>query len=166
MPSISTSRTTPEPYLATLAQHAEPVVVLVGPRLRCSVADYQALEYFIDTLAELGRPVTLRVSGMIAGPEEFVERIAPMRGHPVEVYGPDGETAWGRVKRLNKLDDHERDGSALLGAHALWLWLLPSDLSPHAKPLEDPMVILAQEFGIPVFLFLPESSDFEVLELT
>lgn len=150
-------------YLEPLMQ-PESVVVLVGPRLRCSVADYHMLEHFVGTLPEC---TTFRVSGMISGPEIFVEDIAPALGHRVEVYGPDGRTPEGRARRLNKHDERERDASMLLGASALWLWVLPSDLHHRGdRVLNDPMVLLAQELEVPVFLFLPESSDFEVLELT
>lgn len=152
-------------YIEALAPYEEPVVVVVAPRLRCSWADYEMVGHYISSLEELQRSVIFRVSGMIAGPEEFFERLAPQAGHQVEVFGPDNDTA-GRVKRLSKNDDAEREGTALLGAHAVWFWLLPSELSYGRDPLENPYILLALELGVPVFLFLPESFGFEVVEVT
>lgn len=163
MPSIYSSPTTPERvarHIEVLAPHAEPVVVVMGPRLRCGSIDYDALEYFIGGLSVLRRAITFRVSGMVAGPEEFVERIAPALGHRFEVFGASPEE---RVRRLNKLDDHERDAGSLLGAHALWVWPLTYEIESGA--VDNEMIIIAQELEVPVFLFMPEAYDLEVLEL-
>ena len=67
-------------HVEVLAPYAEPVVVLMGPRLRCSTEVFNLLEYYVADLKVLGRPVTFRVSGMIAGPEHFIETIAPAQG--------------------------------------------------------------------------------------
>ena len=140
-----------------------PVVVLAGSRLRCGRHDHDFLEDAVVRLRAGAVPVgmvTFRTRGMIIGPQSFIEEIAPKYGHEVEVDGLLGNTPEKRVHLLNK-----RDGippSALLDAHALWLWVTPSELG---TILENPAVILAQEFGVSVFLFLPESRDFEVVEL-
>ncbi len=166
MQSISSSPTTRDRICAPLEEHASPVIVLVGPRLRCSQADFAELHVLVGDLQACGpnfKQHLFRVSGMIAGPEYFIESLAPHYGHSVEIYGGAGYTPEERVARLIKRD--EMPPTALLGAHALWLWLMPSDLDEAGQVLENPLVLLAQEFGVPVFLFLPESSDFEVLEL-
>ncbi len=152
-------------YVNVLAPHEEPIVVLMGPRLRCSVQDFDVLEYFIADLKVLQRPVTFRVSGMIAGPEEFVERIAPRWGHMVDVWGPDGVTSQGRVRRLFKTDHIERDAASLIDAHALWVWAVESELHADSRLVDYEMVTIAQELNVPVFLFLPERLNYEVLEL-
>lgn len=149
-------------HIDILLPHAEPTIVLMAPRLRCSWEDYSALEWFI---ADLPRPTTIRVSGMIAGPEKFVESIAPAWGHLIEVWGPDGTTPEGQVQRLNKRDDAERDAGSLIDAHAVWAWPLSFQLSENSKYLDYEMITIAQDMAIPVFLFLPEANDFEVLEL-
>ncbi len=137
----------------------------MGPRMRCNREDYNVLEYYIADLKALERPVTFRVSGMVIGPEEFVERIAPEQGHIVEVFGPDGETAVGRVRRLNKNDDLERDASCLIGAHALWLWVTDSELYRRSTHVDPEMVQIAHELGVPVLVFLPASNEFEIVEM-
>ncbi len=152
-------------YVDALKPHQEPVVVLMGPRLRCSFQDLDVLEYFIFDLRVLERPVTFRVSGMIAGPESFVEKVAPQWGHRVEVWGPEGDTPTGRARRLCKRDDLERDAASLIGSHALWVWTVGSDFREDSKLLDYEMVTIAQDLSIPVFLFLPETMGFEVLEL-
>lgn len=137
----------------------------MGSRRRNRKDDYNVLEYYIADLKTLERPVTFRVSGMITGPEEFTERIAPEQGHIVEVFGPDGEVPEGRVRRLNKNDDLERDASCLLGAHALWIWVTDSDLFRRSTHVDPEMVQIAHELGVPVLVFLPSSEDFEIVEL-
>lgn len=149
-------------HVELLAPHPEPVVVVMGPRLRAGREDYDVLEYFLYDLDTLQRPVTFRVSGMIIGPEEFIERMAPSHGHRVEVYGPD-ETE--RVRRLNKNDDLERDATSLLGAHALWVWALDSQLDPNSKLLDYEFITVAQDLKVPVLLFLPKSGHYDILEI-
>lgn len=152
-------------HVEVLAPHPEPVVVVMGPRLRCSRQDYDVLEYFIADLKHLARPVTFRVSGMAAGPEEFVERIAPPWGHLVERWGPEGESTVGRARRLCKNDDLERDAWSLVDAHALWVWTMEAQLRPDSKLVDYEMITVAQDLGVPVLLFLPEELNYEVLEL-
>lgn len=142
----------------------DPVVVIMGPRLRGGALEREMLEYFVSSLNPLQTPVTFRVSGMISGPEEIIERVAPIWGHRVEIWGPDG-TPGTRARRLSKNDNHERDASSLVGAHSLWVWLMESELHPHSKALDYEMITIAEDLGVPVFLFLPESSDFEVVRL-
>lgn len=152
-------------YVEVLKPYPEPVIVLMGPRIRCSVQDFDVLEYFILDLQPLARPVTFRVSGMIAGPESFVEKIAPRWGHTVEVWGPEGESPTGRAQRLCKNDNLERDAASLVDAHALWVWTTGSDLRQDSTLLDYEMVTVAQDLSVPVFLFLPDAMDYEVLEL-
>ncbi len=137
----------------------------MGSRMRSRVPDYNILEYYVADLKVLERPVTFRVSGMITGPEEFIERIGPEQGHLVEVFGPDGETSNGRVHRLNKNDDFERDAASLVGAHALWLWVTASDLYRASTHVDPEMVQIAHELGVPVLVFLPESENYEIVEM-
>ncbi len=148
-------------HVEVLLPHAEPVVVIMAPRLRCSWADYSVLEWYVADL----RPTTFRVSGMIAGPEEFIERVAPAWGHQVEVWGPDGTTPEGRVKRLNKHDDRERNAASLQGAHALWVWPLRYELGSGGELVDDEMINVALDMSIPVLLFTPEDFNFEIWEL-
>lgn len=149
-------------HVEVLLPHPEPIIVMMAPRLRCSWGDYSALEWYI---ADLPRSVTFRVSGMIAGPEEFIERIAPAWGHKIEVWGPDGETPAGRVRRLNKSDNFERNAASLIDAHALWAWPLHHEVLADSKILDYEMITIAQELNVPVLLFMPEANNFEVLEL-
>lgn len=137
----------------------------MGCRMRSTGADYNILEYYVADLDALGRPVTFRVSGMITGPEEFIERIGPERNHYVEVFGPDNSPE-GRARRLNKSDDYERDASSLVEAHALWLFVTNSDLKRWEKAVDDPeMVQIARELGVPILVFLPSDGNYEILEL-
>jgi hypothetical protein len=152
-------------HVDLLLPHPEPVVVLMAPRMRNTGRDYDLLEYFIFDLRALGRPVTFRVSGMITGPEEFVETLAPQYGHRVEVYGPGPEEPADRVHRLNKSDDRERDVTCLLGAHALWVWSLTSQLDPSSTLLDYEVITVAQDLQVPVLLFTPESENYDILEI-
>lgn len=153
----------PDRLISALAPHPNPIIAVSAPRLRCSHEDFNALEFFVSQLQWLGSSCVFRVSGMIVGPEYFLESIAPEHGHSVEIFGPRGDSPERRAHCLSKLD--ELPPTALLDAHALWLFTLPSDLDNTSNVLENSTVILAQEFGVPVFLFLPEPSGFEVLEL-
>lgn len=152
-------------HVELLAPHAEPIVVVVGSRLRSRASDFNVLEYYIADLGVLKRPVTFRVSGMITGPEEFVERIAPHQGHLVEVFGPDGNDPKGLVRRLNKEDERERDASSLIDSHALWLWVLESDLYRTEATIDPEMVQIAKELEVPILAFMPESRGYEIVEL-
>lgn len=152
-------------HVELLAPHGEPIVVIMGSRIRSTGADYNVLEYYVADLAKLQRAVTFRVSGMITGPEEFIERIGPEQNHHVEIFGPD-HSPEGRVRRLNKSDDYERDASSLVGAHALWLFVTNSDMHRWEKAVDDPeMVQIAHELKVPVLVFLPSDGDYEILEL-
>jgi len=150
-------------HVEVLAPHASPIVVVMGPRLRCSSYDFDFVEYSMCDLRTLGRPVTFRVSGMIAGPEEFAERIAPPLGFDVEVFGTPPEN---RARRICKLDDFERDATSLIDAHALWIFPTASQLRSPDFIDDMEFVEVAQELGIPVLLFLPEEYNFEVIEYT
>lgn len=161
MPSTCPSIMLPESFISSLAV-AAPVVVTLAPRLRCSAADKEQLCQMLSALWQVN-PITFRVSGMAFGPEHDIEELAGNWGHFIEVYGEEGRTEHGFVRRLFKRD--EMPAAALDGAHALWLWLLPSDLAPDRSYIEDPVAVMAKELGVPVFLVLPESCGFEVLEL-
>jgi hypothetical protein len=150
-------------HVDVLAPHRSPIVVVMGPRMRCSVEDRDLIEYAMFDLKALGRPVTFRVSGMIAGPEDFAECLAPPLGFSVEVFGTAPEN---RARRMCKHDDYERDAVSLIEAHSLWVF-------PTAYQLRSPEFIedmefveVAQELQVPVFLFLPKEYNYELVEYT
>lgn len=150
-------------HVELLAPHEEPIVVIIGPRLRGKKDDFNVLEWYMADLKALGRPVTFRVSGMITGPEEFTETLAMEHGHLVEIFGPTVEQ---RARRLNKNDEFERDASSLIGAHAVWLWVSSSDLFRLDKyQVDSEMVQIAHELGVPVLVFLPEEAEYEITML-
>lgn len=150
-------------HIEVLREHPEPVVVVMGPRLRSASHDRDITEYYLALAQDiLQRPVTFRVSGMVTGPETFVERAAGLWGHRVEVWGPE-DTATAR--RCRKNDDHERDASSLVGAHALWVWALTSELHEDSRLLDYEVVAAAIDLGVPVFLLTPKSYDFAVVPL-
>ena len=150
-------------HIEVLSPHPEPVVVVMGPRLRCTTQDRDVTEYLLaESYLQLGRPITFRVSGMAIGPEMFVEDAAPRWGHKVEIWGladPD------LVRRSNKNDEAERNATSLLGAHAMWVWTLTSELDAHSRLLDYEMIVVAKDLGVPVFLMAPDSHDYLIAEL-
>lgn len=135
-----------------------PTVVLLGTRMRSSREDFAILEWHVY---DLPRPTVFRVSGMITGPEEFIERIAPRMGHRVEVWSQGPDTP---AHRTCKRDTAERDAASLLGAHALWVW--PFEHRTLGRLVaDDELVVIAQELGLPVFMFLSAHYNYEVVEL-
>jgi hypothetical protein len=148
-------------YLDVLKAHTRPTIVVMGPRMRSSLRDQDFLEYTLAGLKEVGRPITIRVSGMIAGPEDMVERLAPPLGFDVEVFGTPPEH---RARRMCKNDDLERDATCLVDAHALWVFPTAYQLRSSDIIEDIEFVEVAQGLGVPVFLFLPEEMDFEVVE--
>lgn len=150
-------------HIEVLSGHPEPVVVVMGPRLRCTRSDKDLAEYYFAVARDLLQtPVTFRVSGMIGGPELFVEQSAPLWGHRVEIWGLAPEDT---VRRCNKNDDQERDASSLVGAHAMWVWALTSELHEGSRLLDYEMVAVAKDLGVPVFLLTPDTYDYAVVEL-
>ena len=138
-------------------------MVVMGPRLRCTRSDKDLAEYYFAAARDLLQtPVTFRVSGMIGGPELFVEQSAPLWGHRVEIWGLAPEDT---VRRCNKNDDQERDASSLVGAHAMWVWALTSELHEGSRLLDYEMVAVAKDLGVPVFLLTPDTYDYAVIEL-
>lgn len=150
-------------HVDLLVPHEEPIVVIMGPRTRNRKDDFNVLEYYVADLKMLDRPITFRVSGMITGPEEFIETIGPDHGHLVEVFGPGPDSSVDRVRRLNKNDELERDAASLIGAHALWVWVTSPDLFCCPKyQIDGEMVQIAHELGVPVLVFLPEQAEYEI----
>lgn len=148
-------------HIDVLAPHPKPVVVVLAPRLRCSRYDMDFVEYVMHDLKVLGRPVTFRVSGMIAGPEDFAERLAPPMGFDVEVFGTPIEQ---RAHRMCKVDHKERDATSLIDAHALWVFPTAFQLTRTDFIDDMEFVEVAQSLNVPVLLFLPEEHNFEVIE--
>jgi hypothetical protein len=150
-------------HVEVLVPHASPTVVVMGPRLRSTYLDRDLIEYTMFDLKSLGRPVKFRVSGMIAGPEDFVERLAPPMGFDVEVFGSPPEQ---RARRMCKNDNYERDATSLIDAHALWVF--PTAYQLRRPEFIDDMefVEVAQELRIPIFLFMPDEYNNEVIEYT